>query len=82
MIPYIRVNATPKPKGCWACFKMIMLYKEHSGRFYKEYKQRNVIESVFAALKTIFGDNLRTRKMKTQKKEIAMYTVCYNLTAS
>jgi transposase len=45
------------------------------------YWQRNIIESMFSALKRLFGDHLRGRTARTQRAEIFMRMIAYNLGA-
>ena len=46
---------------------------------YGLYWQRNLIESLFSALKRLFGNNLRSVSAKTQRAEIYMRLIAYNL---
>ena len=45
------------------------------------YWQRNLIESLFSALKRLFGNHLRGLTAKTQRAEIYMRLIAYNLGA-
>ena len=45
------------------------------------YWQRNLIESLFSALKRLFGSNLRCLTARTQRAEIYMRLIAYNLGA-
>ena len=45
------------------------------------YWQRNLIESLFSALKRLFGNHLRGLTARTQRAEIYMRLVAYNLGA-
>jgi len=46
---------------------------------YGLYWQRNLIESLFSALKRLFGASLRSVSAKTQRAEIYMRLIAYNL---
>ena len=48
---------------------------------YAIYWQRNLIESLFSALKRLFGNNLRSFSARTQRAEIYMRMIAYNLGA-
>lgn len=48
---------------------------------YAQYWQRNIIESLFSALKRLFGTHLRCQTAKTQRAEIYMRLIAYNLGA-
>ena len=43
------------------------------------YWQRNLIESLFSALKRLFGNHLRGLTARTQRAEIYMRMIAYNL---
>ena len=45
------------------------------------YWQRNLIESLFSALKRLFGNHLRGLTARTQRAEIYMWLIAYNLGA-
>lgn len=48
---------------------------------YVQYWQRNLVECLFSALKRLFGNNLKSLNAKTQKAEIYMRLIAYNLGA-
>jgi len=48
---------------------------------YALYWQRNLIESLFSALKRLFGNSLSSVSAKTQRAEIYMRMIAYNLGA-
>jgi len=48
---------------------------------YTLYWQRNLIESLFSALKRLFGNHLRGFTARTQRAEIHMRLIAYNLGA-
>lgn len=51
--------------------------KEHFDR--ELYNQRNIIEALFSALKRVFGSTLMSRKARTQRAEIYMKIIAYNI---
>jgi transposase len=51
--------------------------KEHFDK--RLYNQRNIIEALFSALKRVFGSTLMSRKAKTQRAEISMKIIAYNI---
>lgn len=48
---------------------------------YALYWQRNLVECLFSALKRLFGNNLSSASAKTQRAEIYMKMIAYNLGA-
>ena len=48
---------------------------------YALYWQRNLVESLFSALKRLFGNNLRSLSARTQRAELYMRLIAYNLGA-
>ena len=48
---------------------------------YAIYWQRNLVECLFSALKRLFGNNLRSFSARTQRAEIYMRMIAYNLGA-
>lgn len=48
---------------------------------YALYWQRNLVECLFSALKRLFGNNLRSFNARTQRAEIYMRMIAYNLGA-
>lgn len=48
---------------------------------YAQYWQRNLIESLFSALKRLFGTSLSGRTARTQRAELYMKLIAYNLRA-
>ena len=48
---------------------------------YGLYWQRNLVECLFSALKRLFGNNLRSLSAKTQRAELYMRLIAYNLGA-
>ncbi|MBW2976881.1 transposase [Candidatus Woesearchaeota archaeon] len=48
---------------------------------YALYWQRNIVESLFSALKRLFGSLLHSRSARTQRAELYMRLIAYNLRA-
>jgi transposase len=48
---------------------------------YVQYWQRNLVESLFSALKRLFGSQVRCQTARTQRAEIFMRMIAYNLGA-
>ncbi len=59
MVPRIKPksNTVRNAKGSQAWRRMVDLYMDDRGTFDSEYRQRSIIESVFAALKKMYGDH-------------------------
>ena len=55
----------------------ISLFKDNQDEFDRHYHRRSLVESVFAVLKTVFGNNNLSSKNKLiQKKELALRVIC------
>ena len=81
MTPYIqpKSNTAHNAKGRWSWRFMVDLYNDNPEEFYSRYHQRSIVEAVFAAIKTMYGYRLRTRKPENQKREIGMHVTGYNI---
>ena len=79
--PFIKPksNTTSNSKGSWAWKGMVTMYMEDRDGFDDRYHQRSVVEAVYAALKAMFGNSLRTRIPPTQTTEIMMHVLNYNV---
>lgn len=64
-------NCKANAKGSWYWREMVELYMNNREEFDSRYRQSSVIEAVFAALKAMFGDVLRSRTVHNQNVEIA-----------
>jgi len=58
---------------------MIKLYREDKNAFEKHYHQRSLVESVYSALKTVFGNHLSSRRRKAQRRELMCRVIAYNI---
>ena len=56
-----------------------IISNDNPEEFYSRYHQRSIVEAVFAAIKTMYGYRLRTRKPENQKREIGMHVIGYNI---
>ena len=43
-----------------------------------EYHQCSIIEAVFGAIKKMYGNHLRGRRLVRQSREAAIRVICYN----
>lgn len=66
-------------KKNWAKGQLRKQLKEYFD--YAQYWQRNLIEALFSALKRLFGNILLSASAKTQRAEIYMKMIAYNLGA-
>ena len=80
--PYIKSksNTTSKSYGSHSWRVMVLLFMQSRDEFYKHYRQRSIVESVFAALKERRGrgGSLRSRITYTQDRELAIQTISCN----
>ncbi|MYB29495.1 MAG: transposase [Cenarchaeum sp. SB0663_bin_5] len=58
---------------------MARTHRDDLDRFMSEYHQRSIIEAVFGAIKKMYGNHLRGRKLARQKREAAIRIICYNI---
>ena len=63
----------------WA--KMVKLWKEHPGRFYKAYKARTTIEAAFSAVKGRFVYCVRSVTIPMQERGPAIVSICRSIGA-
>ena len=72
-------NYLGKGMNPWA--EMVRWRREHPGRFYKVYGQRNTIESCFGAIKGRFAYCVRSVTFEMQRRELAIVSICRNIYA-
>ena len=79
--PYVKPkkNTIRNSKGSQSWKKMVSLFKDNQDEFDRHYHRRSLVESVFAVLKIVFGNNLSSRNKLIQKKELALRVICYNI---
>ena len=58
---------------------MTRTHRDELARFMNEYHQRSIIETVFGAIKKMYGNRLRSRRRGRQNREIAIRVVCYGV---
>ena len=78
MVPRIKPksNTVRNAKGSQPWRGMVDLYMDYRETFDSEYHQRSVIESVFAALKKMYGDCTRCRRSDNRTREISIRATC------
>ena len=81
MVPRIKPksNTVRNAKGSQPWREMVDLYMDNREIFDSEYHQRSIIESVFAALKKMYGDCTRGRRPDNRAREISIRAICYNI---
>ena len=79
--PYVKPkkNTIRNSKGSQSWKKMVSLFKDNQDEFDRHYHRRSLVESVFAVLKIVFGNNLSSKNKLIQKKELALRVICYNI---
>jgi transposase len=58
---------------------MIKQYRESREEFDKHYHKRSRVESVISVLKRVFGNNLTSKKRRSQRNELHLRTISYNI---
>lgn len=58
---------------------MVSLYMDNENEFNRHYHKRSLVESVFNVIKGVLGNNLTARKRRTQRKELMLRVICYNI---
>lgn len=66
-------------KGSQTWRGMVNLYMDDRKVFDSGYHQRSIIESVFAALKKMYGDYTRCRRPEHRAKKILIRVTYYNI---
>ena len=81
MVPRIKSksNTVRNANGSQAWREMVDLHMDSREMFDSEYHQCNIIESVFAALKKMYGDCTRYRRQDNRTREISIRVICYNI---
>ena len=81
MVPRIKPKSdiVRNAKGSQPWREMVDLYMDDRETFDSEYHQRSIIESVFAALKKMYGDCTRCRRPDNRTREISIRIICYNI---
>ena len=81
MVPRIKPkpNTVRNAKESQPWREMVCLYIDDRGAFDSEYHQRSAIETVFVALKKMYGDCTRCRNPENRAREIAIRAICYSV---
>ena len=79
--PYFEPKKNHAGRGNSSWAKMVRLWKEHPGRFYKVYKARTTIEAAFSAIKGRFAYCVRSVTPHMQERELAIVSICRNIGA-
>lgn len=79
--PYIKPkkNSLMKAKGCYPWKQMVTLFKKHPSVFNRFYRLHPRVEAAWHSLKSMVGDIVRNRTIKTINVEIWSKITCYNL---
>ena len=79
--PYIKPksNTVRNTRGSQAWREMVTMFEDDRDEFDGHYHQRSRVESVFAALKASFGNSLASKKRHSQRRELALRVICYNV---
>jgi transposase len=72
-------NTRLKAKGSQTWRTMIKQYRESREEFNKHYQKRSRVESVISELKRIFGNNLTSRRRRSQRNELHLRAISYNI---
>ena len=66
-------------KGCGPMAEILRWQEKNPEEFEKTYRQRSIVESVFSSLKCRFATVVRTKKPATQRLQLLIRCVSYNL---
>jgi transposase len=72
-------NTTIRKRGSQPWRDMIPLWLEDKESFVKRDHQRSKAESVYSSLKRCYGNYLSSRKRKTQRRELHLGILTYNI---
>ncbi|HVS34977.1 MAG TPA: transposase [Gemmataceae bacterium] len=59
--------------------RMFHLFSLHKEEYLKKYHRRSNIESVFSAVKRVYGDSVRSKTPTAMKNEVLAKLVCHNI---
>ena len=79
--PYFEPRKNHKGNGMSTWAKMVRLWRDHPGRFYKVYATRSSIKACFSAIKGRFAYCVRSVTLEMQKRELAIVSICRNINA-
>ncbi len=72
-------NTTIRKRGSQPWRDMIRLRLEDKESFLKRYHQRSKAETVYSVLKRCYGNHLSSRNRTTQRRELHLKTLSYNI---
>ncbi|MBR9678334.1 MAG: transposase [Nanoarchaeota archaeon] len=55
------------------------MFNEDPDHFYRNYNQRQLVESTFGSIKRCWGGTIRSRNFSGQKNEVLLKIICHNL---
>lgn len=79
--PYFEPKKSHAGKGTGNWAKMVRLWREHPGRFYRVYRARTTIEAAFSAIKGRFAYCVRSVTISMQERELTIVSICRNIGA-
>ena len=77
--PIICTRKNHVVRGFGSRAKMLRWQKKNPEEFEKTYHQRSIVESVFSSFKGRFTAVVRAKSLPTQKLQLLLRCVCYNL---
>jgi transposase len=77
-IPF-KSNATGKARGSLIWKRMFHYFKFKEAEFLEHYHKRSNVESTFMAIKTKFGDCLKSKNFVSQTNELLCKIIAYNV---
>lgn len=75
-IPF-KVNSNDRGSATWR--KAYAAFMYHREAWLESYRKRSAVEGLFSALKRKYGASVRTRKLATQRTEVLLRVLCFNL---
>ena len=73
-------NTIARAKGSAAWREMVLFYQTAYKEFMKQYGRRSIVESVFGAIKQVYGNGLTLRLEASQETEMMLEALCHNAT--
>jgi len=77
-IPF-KKNATGKSRGSYVWKKMYHLFQFNREEFLEHYHARSNVETTFMAIKTKFGDRLKSKNFAAQRNELLCKFIAHNI---
>jgi transposase len=77
--PYFAFKVTATG-GCGGVYeRMFHLFSLHKDEYLKRYHRRSNVESVFSAVKRVYGDGVRSKTPTAMKNEVLAKLLCHNI---